>query len=232
MNRLIRLIIWLGWWRVDTATLQWGIKTLAMSTDWLTDWLSFSIRLLDQVWLRCGQLISTNHDLGQLWSPLPLSIQFMSMTFLIFRGTQRVPGFVPSDISLYINDSFCSRCAIVGYFSFIPLNDSNRHLCTTACCSTHSLVFRVSHDTIPSSPVVRPTMLTPSSWRQWWVPAIHPRHTSATGWSRPPASPRTCTSAPRKISAHQQRRISPACSLCKNQGPDLQNILRLIMKSS
>ena len=36
MSRLIRLIMWLGRWTVDTLKLQWGIKTLAVSTDWLT----------------------------------------------------------------------------------------------------------------------------------------------------------------------------------------------------
>ena len=37
MNRLIGLFMWLGRWTVDIVTLQWGIKRLAVSTDWLTE---------------------------------------------------------------------------------------------------------------------------------------------------------------------------------------------------
>ena len=41
MNRLIGLFMWLGRWTVDIVTVQWGIKRLAVSTDWLTDWVLF-----------------------------------------------------------------------------------------------------------------------------------------------------------------------------------------------
>jgi len=43
MSKLITLIMWLGRWTVDMLKLQWGIKRLLMSTDWLTDF-----RLLTQ----------------------------------------------------------------------------------------------------------------------------------------------------------------------------------------